>query len=176
MSFRQTLLMLGDSLVEWGDWPELLPSVRVINRGIAGEHVEELAIRVADEVESAEEPDHILIMAGTNNLLMGNTFFPAIFRSMLPRLAVLLPDVPITLNSIMPMTLPGLPEVIEETNQQLAAMAKESGCRYLDMTEPFTELCLPITRPCFLTDGVHLSTLGYQVWAGEIRRHLTESC
>jgi lysophospholipase L1-like esterase len=95
---------------------------------------------------------------------------------MLPRLAVLLPDVPVTLNSIMPMTLPGLPEAIEETNQQLAATAEESGCRYLDMTAPFTELCLPITRPCFLADGVHLSTLGYQVWAGEIARHIEDSC
>ena len=176
MSSRQTLLMLGDSLVEWGDWPELLPLLRVINRGVAGEHVEELAVRLATEMESAGEPDHILIMAGTNNLLMGNTFFPAIYRSMLPRIASLCPKASLTLNSLMPMSLPGLPEQVAAINLELQAVAHQAGCRFLDMVPACTEQCLPITRPCFLTDGVHLSTLGYQVWAREIRRHLAESC
>ena len=176
MSSVPTLLMLGDSLVEWGDWPELLPSVRVINRGVAGEQVEELAARLVAEVESVEEPDHILIMAGTNNLLMGNIFFPAIFRSMLPRLAALCPQTEITLNSIMPMSLPGLPEQVAAINIELQSVAELAGCRFLDMVPACTEQCLPITRPCFLTDGVHLSTLGYQVWAAEISRHLAESC
>ena len=176
MSTIQSLLMLGDSLVEWGDWEKLLPTLKVINRGIAGEHVEDLAARLAPEIETAGGADHILIMAGTNNLLMGNRFFPAIFRSMLPRLSALCPDATITLNSIMPMSLPGLAPQIEESNRELQAIAEQSGCLFLDMVAPYTERCLPITRPCFLTDGIHLSTLGYQVWADEIRRHLAKSC
>ena len=73
----------------------------------------------------------------------------------------------------MPMSLPGLPpETIETTNNELRAVAKQTGCLFLDMTLSFTEQCLPITRPCFLPDGVHLSTPGYQVWAREIIRHL----
>ncbi len=172
----QTLLMLGDSLIEWGDWQELLPAIRVINRGIAGEHVEDLAVRLAADIESAPTPDHVLVMAGTNNLLMGSPFFPAIFRSMLPRLASLCPKAGITLNSIMPMAVPALTAHIAETNLELQKVAAETGCLFLDMVGPFTEQCLPITRPCFLTDGVHLSTLGYQVWANEIRRHLSKSC
>jgi len=117
--------MLGDSLVEWGDWAKLLPELQVINRGIAGEHVEELAARIGIEAETTENPDHILIMAGTNNLLMGSSFFPAIFSSMLPRLAALCPNADITVNSIMPMSLPGLPpETIQETNRELRAVAR----------------------------------------------------
>ncbi len=176
MKRTDTLLLLGDSLVEWGDWPELLPSIRVINRGIAGEHVEDLAARLAGELATIPDPDHILIMAGTNNLLMGNRFFPAIFKSMLPRLSSLCPEAGITLNSIMPMSLPGLRLETEEINAELQDVARQAGCLFLNMTDPFTEQCLPITKPCFLTDGVHLSTLGYQVWANEIRRHLTMSC
>ena len=172
MSTTQTLLMLGDSLVEWGDWEELLPTIQVINRGVAGEYVEELSTRLTVEIETAPDPDHILIMAGTNDLLMGNRFFPAIFRSMLPRLSSLCPNVGITLNSIMPMSLPGLSTAIAETNQELRAVADQSDCLFLDMVPPYTEQCLPITRPCFLPDGVHISTLGYQVWANEINHHL----
>ena len=39
-----TLLMLGDSLVEWGDWQRFLPGVAVVNRGFAGEMTGELRI------------------------------------------------------------------------------------------------------------------------------------
>ena len=170
---QKTLLMLGDSLVEWGDWQALLPEFAVINRGIAGEHVENLAARLSEDVLSAPAPDHILIMSGTNNLLMGSLFFPAIFTSMLPRLAALRPGAEITLNAIMPMALPGLPaDTIARANRELAAVAEKNNCSFLDLTIPFTEQCLPITRPCFLADGVHLSTRGYQVWAGEIQGHL----
>ena len=172
MSTIQTLQMLGDSLVEWGDWDELLPTIRVINRGVAGEHVEELAARLTAEIETAPDPDHILIMTGTNNLLMGNRFFPAIFRSMMPRLSSLCPDAGITLNSLMPMALPGLSVEIAAINKELRDVADQSDCLFLDMVPPYTEQCLPITRPCFLPDGVHISTLGYRVWANEIRHHL----
>ena len=173
MSDKLKLLMLGDSLVEWGDWNELLPTITVINRGVAGEQTDGLSARLAAEVEAAPVVDHILIMAGTNDLLMGNSYFSAIFRSLLPRLSMLCPDVQITLNSLMPMSLSMLPvEAIVETNNELQAVAEQTDCLFLDMKEPFEEGCLPITRPGFLNDGVHLSTLGYQVWAKEIRRHL----
>ena len=173
----KTLLMLGDSLIEWGDWESLLPDIRVINRGIAGEHTEELSARLVSEidavVDAGTEPEYILLMTGTNNLLMGSPYFPAILGSMLPRLADLCPDSSITLNSLMPMQLRGLPqETVTATNNELRDAAKQSGCRFLDMTGPFTEQCLPVTKPCFLNDGVHLATRGYQVWAGAIKRHL----
>jgi lysophospholipase L1-like esterase len=173
----KTLLMLGDSLIEWGDWESLLPDIRVINRRIAGEHTEELSARLVSEidavVDAGTEPEYILLMTGTNNLLMGSPYFPAILGSMLPRLADLCPDSSITLNSLMPMQLRGLPqETVTATNNELRDAAKQSGCRFLDMTGPFTEQCLPVTKPCFLNDGVHLATRGYQVWAGAIKRHL----
>ena len=45
----QKILMLGDSLVEYGDWRKLLPGLSVINRGISGETLMELSVRLADE-------------------------------------------------------------------------------------------------------------------------------
>ncbi len=172
-----TLLMLGDSLVEWGDWEVLLPEVQVINRGIAGEHTEELSARLVNEIDTVladgPEPEYILIMTGTNNLLMGSPYFSAILGSMLPRLIDLCPGSIITLNSIMPMQIQGLgQETIQATNAELRTVAKQSNCRFLDMTTPFTEQCLPVTKPCFLNDGVHLATRGYRVWAEAIEQHL----
>ncbi|MCI5147584.1 MAG: hypothetical protein D3923_19120, partial [Candidatus Electrothrix sp. AR3] len=169
---EKNMLLLGDSLLEWGDWEVLLPEFQVVNRGVSGEHVEDLSARLIQEIDALPEPDYILIMSGTNNLVMGNPHFPAIFASMLPRLADFCPKSSISLNSIMPMRIQGLAEEkINAVNLELQTIAQRSGCRFLDMTQPFTEQCLPITKPCFLNDGVHLDTRGYQIWAKEIRSH-----
>ncbi len=171
MTEKKTLLMLGDSLVEWGDWDTLLPELHVINRGKAGELCEGLSARLFDELEQAPEPDFILLMSGTNNLLFGSPHFTAMFQTMLPRLRLFCGTSTVFVCSILPMTAPGLSkESLAAINQELRDAAEASGCRFLDMTAPFAEQCLPITKPCFLSDGVHLSTLGYQIWAKEIRR------
>lgn len=116
-------------------------------------------------------------MTGTNNLLIGNLYFPVILQSMLPRLIDLCPRSNITLNAIMPMQssmqISGLiVESITAVNKELFDIAKQNGCHFLDMTVPFTEQCLPVTKPCFLNDGIHLATRGYQIWAESIERHL----
>jgi lysophospholipase L1-like esterase len=65
-------------------------------------------------------------------------------------------------------------ETVIQANRELHEAARQSGCHFLDMTGPFTEQCLPVTKPCFLNDGVHLATRGYQVWAKAIKKHLEE--
>jgi lysophospholipase L1-like esterase len=166
------LLMLGDSLVEWGDWSKHLPNVAVMNRGIAGEMTEELSARLIDEIEEHPDPDAVLIQSGTNNLLMGYMFFPSIFATMMQRLRLCYPQTPLILCSLTPMPAAPLHE-IEQVNRELAQVAAATeNCVFLDLVGPFTEQCLPITHPGFLADQVHLSTRGYQVWAGEIDRCL----
>lgn len=165
------LLMLGDSLVEWGDWPVLLPQIAVVNRGFAGEMTGELAARLADEIAACPDPDAVLVQSGTNNILYGDLVYPAIFQTMIPRLRLSYdPHVLLIISSLMPMSIVPAGD-IEKMNQALAQIAAETeGCVFLDMVGPFTERCLPITHPGFLNDQVHLSTRGYQVWASEIGR------
>ena len=169
-----TLLMLGDSLVEWGDWRKHLPEVVVVNRGIAGEMTEELSVRLMDEIEACPNPDAVLLQSGTNNLLMGYMIFPAIYITMLQRLRLCYPGVPLIVNSLMPMPIVAMHD-LEEVNQALAdAAAATENCHFLDTVGPFQERCLPITHPGFLNDQVHLRTRGYQVWAAPIKGLLTE--
>lgn len=163
------LLMLGDSLVEWGDWSQHLPEVAVVNRGIAGEMTEELSVRLMDEIEACPNPDAVLIQSGTNNLLFGYILFPTMLITMLQRLRLCYPGIPLIVNSLMPMPIVA-PHDLVEVNQELAqAAAATENCHFLDTVVPFQEHCLPITHPGFLNDQVHLSTRGYQVWAATIR-------
>jgi lysophospholipase L1-like esterase len=162
------LLMLGDSLVEWGDWSKHLPGVAVINRGIAGEMTEELSARLMEEIDACPDPDAVLVQSGTNNLLMGYMFFPAIFTTMMQRLRLCYPQTPLILCSLTPMPIVPAHD-LQQVNGELAQVAAGiENCVFLDLVGPFTERCLPITHPGFLSDQVHLSTRGYQVWADAI--------
>lgn len=162
----ETLLMLGDSLIEWGDWESLLPDYQVINRGFAGETVGGLAARLAEEIDMNQGADRIIILSGTNDLLMGDESFPAIFETMLPRLQLLYPDTEIIVVGLAPLQM--ALRMAEDVNTRLADVAMASGCRFLDLFEPFDLQCRPVGNPCFLFDGVHFSPHGYKVFAGAL--------
>jgi len=175
MHSKKTLLMLGDSLIDWGDWKELLPAYHIRNRGLAGEDVAALAARLADELLKGSPPEHIFFMSGTNNLLMGDHFFPATFKTMLYRTRQFCPKAQISVNAILPMRILNPDETtIKSTNRKLKQITEEAGGTFFDPAADFNSRCLPITHPCFLEDGVHLSTRGYKVWAEALRRQLAE--
>ena len=61
--------MLGDSLTDNGEWGELFPSVRIINRGISGQKTVEMLGRL-DEI-IIRKPKKVFILAGINDLAAG---------------------------------------------------------------------------------------------------------
>ncbi len=175
METKTTLLMLGDSLIEWGDWDALLPGYNIINKGIAGEAMEELSFRLNNEVQAAGNPGYIIIMSGTNNLLTGDLFFPATLKTMLPRLRQLCPQSIISVNAILPMDIAEpRAKIVSDINRQLRRITESAGCSFLNTDSAFNTYCRPVTLPCFQHDGVHLNPNGYQIWAREIDHHLQQ--
>jgi lysophospholipase L1-like esterase len=169
-----TVLLLGDSLIEYGDWSALLPEFRTRNRGLAGETAGELAGRLADELDQDRDPERIVICSGTNDLLMGDTSFPEVFATMLPRLRLLCPESAITVLGLAPMVLAGLPPAgVGLANRALAGTARAAGCGFVDPGPAFALQCRPVGNPCFLQDGVHFTPHGYRVLAGIIRSQLS---
>lgn len=165
----KTLLLLGDSLIEYGDWATLMPGYRTFNRGAAGESVGELAGRLAREVDLDEDPDGIILMSGTNNMLMGDESFPAVFETMLPRLGQLCPATRIVVIGLPPVTLPWITrERLEAVNALFSDIVERNGCDFLDIGPVFDLYCRPVGNPCFIVDGVHFSPHGYRVLADAI--------
>ncbi|GAB4346053.1 MAG: hypothetical protein Kow0089_23250 [Desulfobulbaceae bacterium] len=166
----ETVLMLGDSLIEWGDWETLLPGYGVLNRGIAGETTAGLAARLGYEIERVDDPERVFILSGTNDLLMGDSTFPEIFATMLPRLKMCYPGADIIISGLAPMSM--LMKEVEEVNGRLARVAQESGCRYLDLADAFQLHCRPVGNPCFQFDNVHFSPHGYRILAAALENML----
>ncbi len=166
------LLLLGDSLIAWGRWERLLPGMTVQNRGIPGEWLAELSLRLGGELTASPGCDAVVLQSGTNDLLGGDAGFPAIYADMLPRLRLLAEErTVIVLCSLAPMSIIPPPR-IQAINRQLQALAAEvEHCLFLDLAAPFS---MP-GPPVFLNDQIHFSIRGYQLWADALRRLLHEA-
>ena len=68
---RSSIVFLGDSITDYGDWSEWLGNPRVINRGISGDRAEWMLDRLDPIV--AGQPAKLFLMIGTNDLAAGAT-------------------------------------------------------------------------------------------------------
>ena len=60
------IVMLGDSLTEWGNWHELVPEYSILNRGISGDTSSGVLDRLQEVIE--RRPKVVFVMIGTNDI------------------------------------------------------------------------------------------------------------
>jgi len=171
----EDLVFLGASLVEHGEWSELLPGRSVRNRGIAGDKVGDVLARLAPIV--AAGPRAVFVMVGLNDVFAGTP--PArieqLHRELVQRLRAGAPATRVVLMTLLPVRRPGaegraVNATIDEVNAGLARVADEAGCLLLDLTPAFRDEDGQL-RAGFTRDGVHLNGPGYQAW-----RRVLEDC
>ncbi len=167
------LLFLGDSLIEFYDWQARFPLHQVRNLGIAGETVEELLVRTSRVVKQETPPDMVLIMIGTNNMVMEHFSFIPAYEKIIETLSAAYPQSLLVINSLLPLQVPWLADTaIPRVNVRLLALAKACGAQYLDIYRQFIDEQRLAKRSYFLGDGVHLSDTGYRAWSAAIEAFL----
>jgi lysophospholipase L1-like esterase len=169
---KPLLLLLGDSLIDYGEWHRRLPGCRIISSGVPGERSRELLQRLPNQ-PTIKTPDIVVLMSGTNDLLSGDRGFTAHLEQAALVLRKWYPDAAILLTSLLPFAiseyLPGLHETIMSVNLELRALAKKRGCHYFDLFSHFEQA----NDNLFDYDGVHLNNRGYRLWARELDRYVT---
>jgi lysophospholipase L1-like esterase len=163
------LLFLGDSLVDYGDWPRRLPEYLVISRGVPGETTAELARRLDRETRGMA-PAVVILMTGTNDLFLGRHEAAATVRQIVADLQRRLTASKLMLTGLPPFLLPGLAAPVNSFNKELAEISIRASCLFCDLHQSFATS----THQLFGPDGVHFSEAGYRVWAKEVRRILDQ--
>lgn len=164
MKKTETILLLGDSLVEFFDWQARFPEMTMINRGMAGERVRGLLNRIAGELAAAGRVDAVVIMTGANNLAGEDYAFLRDYEEILRRVRKRLPAGRIVVTSLLPFRFPWLAaEAISRLNASLRSMAGLANADYLDVHAAFVA-AQRAGKICFLPDGVHLTGSGYETW------------
>lgn len=168
-------VLLGDSISLWFP-PEFLPPDKSwLNQGISGETTLGLLRRL--ELLDETEPQAIFIMIGINDLIkgVGDETVVANQRLIIRYLKQVHPDTTIVLQSILPHSsdkatwegrdrLLKLPNHrIQTINARLKAIADSEDILYLDLYPLFSDDQGDL-RMDLSTDGLHLSTQGYERW------------
>lgn len=168
------LLLVGDSLIEYGDWLQLLPGREVVNLGRSGEAVEELRERAPNLVGRRPIPDLVLVMIGTNNVAMERFDFLETYADILEIFRAAWPEAVLLINSLLPMELNYLaPATIPRLNDRLRVLADRQKARYLDAWRVLVDQNGRVL-PGVLEDEVHLTARGYRLWADALERAAAE--
>ncbi len=170
------ILLLGHSLIAYGDWARLLPGHSVVNLGLAGETTAGLLNRLEGAVRAHPEADAVAVMSGTNDLLAGDDSFLHEYRMVARRLRRAYPRATIVLHGLLPLSADWLsPELIARANVGVARLAAEAGASFLDLSGQFAGRGGEPHPELYDTDGVHLSEAGYRLWATALASALQES-
>jgi lysophospholipase L1-like esterase len=107
-------------------------------------------------------------MSGTNNIAFGDISFVIVLKRIITTLQDRYSGSEILLTSLLPYEIPGLIDTVHSANEEMRILCAESGCRYFDLCTEFENSF----EPLFDYDGVHLSNLGYRLWAAVLDRYL----
>ena len=137
------------------------------------------------EALTAQQPRAIYVLLGTNVLGRDTdyTSFLTYYRLMLDMLAQTIPNAKIYVQSITPVR----PEVSSKENHEglnkerlcrindeLAAIALDKGCYYLNLWEALADENGDLKEEYAQPDGYHLKPAGYTAWVDYLCSHTAE--
>jgi len=165
---EQDIIWLGDSLTEKGAWSELFGDSRHKNRGINGDYVEGILQRLPTILE--KQPKAIILMAGTNDLLMGMSpeKLMTYYRKVVEKIKMDSPNTKLVIESVLPINtkkwvLPDENKDILKFNQLLQELTNEKGLVYIDLHQKLVDGA-GLLNEKYTFDGIHLNGDAYLVW------------
>lgn len=161
---QSNFLFLGDSLIADFDWQARMHHFKVLNYGMPGETVQGLQNRILSITEDVTAPELILVMIGTNNLIIEDYSFLAPLHQITIELTSRYPAAEVITNSLLPCQLPWVSlDTIQQINRSIEAMTQQTGSCYLDMFSKFQP-----NSDFFQNDGIHLTSKAYDLWSKSI--------
>ncbi len=168
------VVLIGDSLTEFGNWDLLLKGRRTLNLGIAGETTLGLHSRLNLIKSALISGDRVMLMSGINDILMDGQEVVYNLRRIAEFFRVLALGVEFTIQSLLPVCGDFLEylQVIKGINKEIEVLARDLGVGFLDVFPFFVDSSDRPIKSYFTDDCVHLSNDGYRVWASRIEDYL----
>lgn len=162
-----TVLFLGDSLTESGNWQRRFGDLTIVNAGRSGNTTTDVLDRLDDVVAVA--PATILLMIGTNDLGMRATVEQVVrgIENILYRLHRDLPHTRVVVQSILPRERERQ-EFVHQVNIHVRQFAPSVKAEFLDLWPLFADEDGGLGAE-WSTDRLHLNEAGYDVWAEALR-------
>ena len=169
------IIFLGDSITDFVNFDEVLPSYRIINRGIAGDTTSGVLRRLGEVISL--RPEKLFLLIGTNDL--GQDVWPEAIarniREIVSRVQAKSPQTRIYRQAVFPTrhnsSRPN--ELIQELNTGIRVIAEELNCTFIDLY-PLLLDAEGLLAEEYTLDGLHLSDKAVAKWMEFITPYLDE--
>jgi lysophospholipase L1-like esterase len=178
-TIKGRVIILGNSIAEYGNWKELLNDTTVINRGVAGDNTFGVLERLDDVISRA--PGKLLIEIGINDISQ-NIPVSIIEKNILmivSRVRVKSPLTKIYVHSILPTNDNAkyeYPEaynknhIADSVNTLLRKSARKNNFTYIDLNMKLRTSSGKLDAKYAEPDGLHLNKTGYEVWISLLKK------
>jgi len=166
----KNILLIGDSLVEYGDWQSWLTPYKAINLGVAGETVEGLYERLPYIVEQFANAWIFVFMSGINNVAVQELDFLPLYRQIIRYVKTSSSLSYIIVCSLLPVNVEFISNSqIKKINIKLSDICEQENVYFLDIFEEFLNPDNTVKSQYLLSDGIHLSRKGYRKWCQKLK-------
>ncbi len=175
--------MLGNSLTENGrDWCVLLDDTTVCNRGISGDTASGIKERLNQILPG--HPRAIFMMCGTNDISHGHSA-EKVFNmccDLIDSIRVGSPTTRLYVQSLLPWndsfrrwrTIEGRGDDAQLINNMLRSYCEQEEITFINLYPKFTLGDTNQLVKEYTVDGLHLTQLGYQIWAAQLKPYIEE--
>ncbi|EDN0014519.1 hypothetical protein NPE88_001693 [Salmonella enterica] len=164
------VVALGDSLIEYGTWEDILPGAKIANRGIAGDTTDGLINRLYQVNTSTAK--QVILMIGTNDL---NTTSDV--NKVADNYHYILSyfnqnGVTVNATSVLYVNAENVfkNEKIKQLNSYIKEQCDSGLCTYTDLNRALSNDGKMQSK--WSPDGVHLNAAGYDKWKDQIKNVL----
>ncbi|WP_136667645.1 GDSL-type esterase/lipase family protein [Flavobacterium sp. H122] len=166
-------IFLGDSITEFGNWPQLTNDSTAVNRGIAGDNTFGVLERLEDVIK--REPKKLFVLIGINDISQNIPIDVVIenIHRIIGKMQDYSPTTEIYLESVLPTNdvvknfypdAYGKNDIVDQFNERLKEQARKHHITYIDIHSVFENKKGQLTVKYSDKDGLHLNDLGYTTW------------
>ena len=177
----ESIVMLGNSLIQGGEWNTLLNNEHAVNQGIIGD----TAFGILERLDAATDgkPAKIFLICGANDVSHDLSATEIAFRIMrvVNEIRKRTPQTRVYVMSVLPINnsfgrykrMIGKEQTIRDLNVLLEPMATAAGAIWINIHPHFTDEDGNL-RENLTSDGLHLLPPGYEIWRNIILPYVSE--
>jgi lysophospholipase L1-like esterase len=176
LTAKDKVVFVGNSLIEGGNWDELLHSESIVNRGIGGDYSNGIAKRLGGYI--AQKPRCIVYLDGINDFARGYplpvvvaNFKRAAEETRAKHIPLIALSTLYVSNQYGPAEkVRALNRIVADYNAQLSTYCQANQIPYVDANQVLASDSTLVAS--YSIDGVHLKGPGYQRWAKLLEKPL----
>ena len=168
---KNCIVWLGDSITDGGEWSELFPQYKTMNRGISSDNTFGILYRLHEVIR--RKPKKVFILIGINDISKNipDEVILRNYRNIVDSLQLQTPVTKIYVQSILPTNNKytqfknhqNKTEHILYINQALKKLCEERNIQYVNLYDAFLDTEQKL-NPLYTNDGLHLTGEGYRRW------------